>query len=445
MAQSLSVGPSSQTAVNSETSPIDVPPSKIGPMSVAGPSQSSASFRTGHLNLDTFSPVNEYGSFEFDRVLKRGKVFGKIKSRHAFKASWKPCYLVLRPNLLSVYKDEDEARLLLSITLSDVAAVAPIHSARSHREHVWGIFSPSQNYRFQSISEQDAKGWMDRIRAEVHIDEEEEAIVAQSKSTKHTAVPAGYTSEGEEHAGIIASEYSDIGETDHTILSSSPELMRTLSLGHRGKSLPFAQDYSGNEMTEYSDLSDGPGGSSRPSQPQKIPKREDSGDQQAKRPSLAREPTASGALGDPDRVICHGWLQCLHSKRGVRQWKKLWVVLRPVSLALYKDEREYCAIRIIPMSQVINAAEIDPISRSKNFCLQIITEDRPIYRFCAPDEESLAKWLGALKSIVVGRKKAMESRKVSTSSQTGTVPSTTASAVPAPTIIATPEPFQPLR
>lgn len=51
-------------------------------MSVAGPSQSSASFRTGHLNLDTFSPVNEYGSFEFDRVLKRGKVFGKIKSRH---------------------------------------------------------------------------------------------------------------------------------------------------------------------------------------------------------------------------------------------------------------------------------------------------------------------------------------------------------------------------
>jgi hypothetical protein len=51
-------------------------------MSVAGPSQSSASFRTGHLNLDTFSPVNEHGSFEFDRVLKRGKVFGKIKSRH---------------------------------------------------------------------------------------------------------------------------------------------------------------------------------------------------------------------------------------------------------------------------------------------------------------------------------------------------------------------------
>lgn len=106
--------------------------------------------------------------------------------------------------------------------------------------------------------------------------------------------------------------------------------------------------------------------------------------------------------------------------------------------------QEYCAIRIIPMSQVINAAEIDPISRSKNFCLQIITEDRPIYRFCAPDEESLAKWLGALKSIVVGRKKAMESRKISTSSQTGPAPAPAAVAS-APTIIATPELFQPLR
>lgn len=95
------------------------------------------------------------------------------------------------------------------------------------------------------------------------------------------------------------------------------------------------------------------------------------------------------------------------------------------------------------MSQVINAAEVDPISRSKNFCLQIITEDRPIYRFCAPDEESLAKWLGALKSIVVGRKKAMESRKVSTSSQTGATAA--AASAPAPTIIATPEPFQPLK
>ena len=54
------------------------------------------------------------------------------------------------------------------------------------------------------------------------------------------------------------------------------------------------------------------------------------------------------------------------------------------------------------MSQVINAAEIDPMSKSKTSCLQIIVEEKT-YRFCAPDEESLARWLGSLKSILVRR------------------------------------------
>lgn len=218
-----------------------------------------------------------------------------------------------------------------------------VHSARSNREHVWGVFTPSQNYRFQSISEHDATAWIDRLRSEVHIDEEEEAIVAQSKTmTKpKPASAATYMSDGEDHAGIVASEYSDIGENDPVILSSSPELMGTTSLGHRGKTLPFSQEYSGNEITEYSDLSDAPGGSLRHQPSQRTPAGNEFENQQTQtqRRVAVREPTVSGLLGDPERIICHGWLQCLHSKRGVRQWKKLWVVLRPVSLALYKDER----------------------------------------------------------------------------------------------------------
>lgn len=66
--------------------------------------------------------------------------------------------------------------------------------------------------------------------------------------------------------------------------------------------------------------------------------------------------------------------------------------------------KEYSAVKVIPMAQVIDAAEVDPMSRSKHFCLQIIAEEKS-YRLCAPDEESLAKWLGALKSILVARKK----------------------------------------
>ena len=54
--------------------------------------------------------------------------------------------------------------------------------------------------------------------------------------------------------------------------------------------------------------------------------------------------------------------------------------------------KEYSAVKVIPMAQVIDAAEVDPMSRSKHFCLQIIAEEKS-YRLCAPDEESLATLL----------------------------------------------------
>lgn len=41
--------------------------------------QSRSGVRSGHLNLDTFSPVNQNGSFEFDRVLKSGGL--KMRTR----------------------------------------------------------------------------------------------------------------------------------------------------------------------------------------------------------------------------------------------------------------------------------------------------------------------------------------------------------------------------
>lgn len=37
--------------------------------------------------------------------------------------------------------------------------------------------------------------------------------------------------------------------------------------------------------------------------------------------------------------------------------------------------------------------------------MQIIAEDRN-YRFCAQDEDALARWLGALKSLLAKRKEA---------------------------------------
>ncbi|KAK2737563.1 hypothetical protein FQN57_007498 [Myotisia sp. PD_48] len=358
--------------------------------------------RRSHIGLDSFSPVNENGSFEFDRVLKRGKVLRRSKSKHAFKSSWKPGYLVLRPNLLSLYKDEDEARLQLSFTLSDISAVAPVKAPRSNRPNVFGVFSPAKNYRFQATSKEDANSWVERIRNECLVDYPDEILNLYDPTEKRRTQCLS----GEESAGEVSDhEHRQAGQQhSSSFLLSAPE--PTYIRKRR-----MTQEYSGNDITSCSDFSDNPdqtlaeprcSSASHRTLPPRSSFAPSTNRDQAQ--SLQRIPSHQSDVEsphlDPERVIFHGYLQILRSKQHVRHWKKLWVVLRAEQLYFYKDDNEYLAVKIIPMSQVINAAEIDPLSRSKTFCFQIITED-VTYRLCAPSEESLNRWLGSLKSVLM--------------------------------------------
>ncbi|KAL6238589.1 hypothetical protein BDW75DRAFT_14526 [Aspergillus navahoensis] len=352
--------------------------------------------RSNVINLDTFSPVNENGSFEFDRVLKSQKVNRRVKPKHVFRAFWKPAYLVLRPNLLSVYKDEEATRLRASISLSEVTAVAPIKSHRSHRQYVFAVFTSSKNYRFQALSDKDMEDWISRIRAESRINEDEEALLALSKKQGNQD-PAAMNRQ----RIYDTTDHSDVEIRER---ASSPEFGRELR-GQRPRRLVAPQEYSANDITSYSEWSDGPDGHEHSKSKPSV--NELSSSAPAMQSPLARDSGRvhdMGSLRDPERVICSGYLQCLKIKGGVRHWKRLWVVLRAKSLAFYKDEQEYSAVKIIPMMQIIDVTEVDPMSRSKNFCLQIIAEEK-IYRLSTPDEESLTKWLGALKSIIVARNK----------------------------------------
>jgi hypothetical protein len=96
----------------------------------------------------------------------------------------------------------------------------------------------------------------------------------------------------------------------------------------------------------------------------------------------------------------------------VRQWKDSWAVLRPRNLILYKDESEYTAQFILPISSIVNVVDIDPVSKTKTHCLQIITEEKS-YRFCAHGEETLVQCLGAFKSILAKRRE-LEARAAAT-------------------------------
>lgn len=368
-------------------------------------------------HLDVLSPVNQNGSFEFDRVLKSGTVLKRTRKTK----SWKPIHLVLRPNLLSIYKDKDETKLRHQINLSEVTAVARQKDPKRKMDHVFGLFSPSRNFHMGATSEKDAQEWVELIRAEARIDEEEEEMILMSPSGAHNTFQ-GFGRYGKrEGLGSSSSEAEGIIRPSSSI---APEKMHSA----RRPSHTLA-NYSGNEHGSFSDFSDTPGVALQDSSLSLPTMKNQDGATlitipRENRPNVDRNTSQVSGLGttpDDERVVYHGWLYVLKSKRGVRQWKKLWVVLRPKTLGLYKNEEEYSANLIIPFPSIINAVDIDPISRSKRYCMQIISEERN-YRFCAPDEDTLARWLGAFKSLLAKRKEAELQRAAANSSNTAHAP-----------------------
>ncbi|RAL68448.1 hypothetical protein DID88_007177 [Monilinia fructigena] len=127
------------------------------------PSSSASRIRSSHLALDTFSP---HGN---------------------------PYSLVLRPNYLSIYKDQNEDKLRHKIHLSDLTAVAFLKDPKQKRRNVFGLFTPSRNYHLEATTKGDAEEWVDLIRKEGRIDEERrEEMLLASPSGNITSTYPGF-------------------------------------------------------------------------------------------------------------------------------------------------------------------------------------------------------------------------------------------------------------
>ncbi|TGJ80674.1 hypothetical protein E0Z10_g8077 [Xylaria hypoxylon] len=388
------------------------------PTSIPSPISTAVNRLRNQLTLSTSSPVNQNGSFEFDRVLKSGYAQKRTQKTKV----WKTIYLVLRPNALYIYKSDKENKLRHKLHLSDLSAVAPLKDPKQKRNNLFGLFSPARNYHFEASSAKDAQEWIDLIRQDARIEEEEEEMfLASPVIRRQSFAPASMlkTTDGSHDPPVL----------DHErFVSSSPELVdRPTSKSVRSERKRLSHnDYSGmsaNEVASQSDLSDveGQKGHGASIESFTVPSTSALGtqfDSPPKRPVMGDQ-NASQVSGlnverDPDRVVWQGWLWFLKGKRGMRQWKNCWAVLRPRNLILYKDESEYTASFILALASIVNVVDIDPVSKTKVHCMQIITDEKS-YRFCAHDEESLFHCLGTFKSLLAKRKE-LEAR-VSVSGQ----------------------------
>jgi hypothetical protein len=389
--------------------PIPVPERPTNSMPMPVPMNSLSQRFQHHLGLGPFSPVNQNGSFESDRVLKSGA----LQKRTQKTKAWKSVFMVLRPNTLYIYKSDKEDRLRHKIYLSDLTDVVHLKDPKQKRHNVFGLFSPSRNFHLQASSAAEATSWVELIRNEARIDEEEEEMFLASPAVRRSSMMMRLPEDQLRHGG------APVRMMDETFaLSSSPDvpphpagrLMASNSNIRRTSHTLESSGMSGNELASHSDFSD------NEIQVHRLPEAtieslvEDPNETEAhqhRRPSISNR-NASQTSGinleaDPDRVIWQGKVKFLRSKRGVRQWKTLWAVLRPRNMILYRDESEYTAQFIIPLPAVVNVVDIDPLSKSKVHCFQVITEEKG-YKFCATSEESLVQCLGAFKSLLAKRR-----------------------------------------
>lgn len=391
----------------------------IPPTSISLPLPNPALRFKKQVSLDSYSPVNQNGSFEFDRVIKSGY----LQKRTTKTKTWKSVYLVYRPNTLSLYKNEKENKLRHKIYLSELTAVTLLKDPKQKRENVFGLFSPSKNFHLQATNADEAQEWVDILRRDARIEEEEEEMFLASPFLRRDSFMP---------SGVYDSTSGRILQDHDRCVSSSPEPVdlhlpsfRRPSYNRRRPSTTVeSSGWSGNEMASHSDFSDVDvqriQGASIESLAVQSPPVSAAG---VSRPSVGVRNASYDK--DPDRIIWQGWLWWLRSKGGVRQWKNCWAVLRPRNLILYKDESEYTVQFIVHMGMILNVVDIDPMSKTKTHCLQIITEEKS-YRFCAHDEESLVKCLGAFKSLLAKRKE-LEAKMAASTTNTATAATTATS------------------
>jgi hypothetical protein len=357
--------------------------------------------------------------------------------------------LVLRPNLLSVYKDHDETELRASITLSDVTTVAPVK--KSNHDHVFGVFSPSKNYHFAGLSAREAADWITIIRLE-----------ARTEIADEIQPPSTSLKQNEPHTGY---ETTDLSADDDLDVPGSPEVPHWSVRGNKARAESQARTelrttsgmtgYSGYESfaTSQSDFSDTGFGNSLPgtkgflsssipahpsylspipdnavpvSQPKylkgssnlsdhNIPNGQGSLNATPKAIPRSTPIVASTQLSpaaDPSRIIRQGHLKLAKTISGVKQWKSVWVVLRSQSLSFYKSSSDSSPATTTPITSIIEAAEID--RKKKQNCFQIIGEEKT-WKLRTETEDDLESWLGGLKSVLVKQEAERERERGSRS------------------------------
>lgn len=299
-----------------------------------------------------FTSLDTAGFYETDRILKSGQ----LNKRQKHTKSWKPVQLVLRRAILSIYKDEAHTQLKHQIKLQEITAVE-LRKDKSGRQPQTGrfdLYTLPRNFHFEAGTNEEAALWVQLIKQEARAFDEDGHKAGESRRSTTTR-PRTVSNTGSMTTTTPAIR---IPRSRNTSASSDTRVhLRSTSANIVLEPPRISADHSATDVgsfSDFSDFSDEPMFGSVGDLPVHRRFRAHSAISSAASipgPDAGHETSQSEAEQSPrkpfymldpnsedERVVCHGFLQCLKSRGGVRHWKRYWAVLRKKSLALYKSE-----------------------------------------------------------------------------------------------------------
>jgi len=245
---------------------------------------------------------------------------------------------VLRADRLSCYKDQKEYKIHRQIYLSDVTAVTVLKDTKQkHPPFAFGVFTNSKNFHFRSESEEETKDWTEKIWA---------AVAQEVPGDMMLSSPIV----GARIASPLQGLSGNTGVAGTSVSAGTRAKVFAPGVGNGGRLSSQTLDYSGPDVGSVSSLSD----AARISQ-LSLSQHHDAGflsggettdgkTTSAEPPRIVRNGSGYSSTEQLPRVIWHGYLFCLKSKGGVKQWKKYWIVVRNINIGFYKNE-EVSSIR----------------------------------------------------------------------------------------------------
>lgn len=305
---------------------------------------------------------------------------------------WQKRWVVLRNCQLSYYKDSSEHKPSCVINRANLLSYSAIRD--NNNKHHFAIYTSNRGIHWKTDDQNTYNQWINAL--ELFIQQHDEGN--ENPPTESRIIP----SKDYHFTKPNALAELDLSSSEDQYFSSgfdSPMSLRDHQEPTFAPS-PILLEHPEEEETCPSPLTD-KDSLDKPSTPPSLPR--PMLESPASLPKSSPVPTPKTNIGGSDEyIIEQGYL--LRLRKRYNQWRKFYIILTNENISFHKNNLDLSKpYKVIPIQDIVDVIELDPLSKTKNWCLLIITPEKRL-RFCADSEEEMIKWLSALKTLVLKRR-----------------------------------------